>query len=203
MNRKAIIYVHGKGGCADEAGHYSSLFPDSDVLGFDYHSATPWEAKEEFTAYFDEISKRYASVQLIANSIGAYFSMNALNSGCIERAYFISPIVNMQKLICDMMLWAGVTEEQLKEKGTVETAFGETLSWEYLSWVRNNQLIWDVPTAILRGGGDNLQSDETIREFAVKTGAEITVMENGEHWFHTEEQMAFLDAWIKQVAAAL
>ncbi len=27
-------------------------------------------------------------------------------------------------------------------------------------------------------------------------GAELTVMPNGEHWFHTEEQMQFLDRWI-------
>lgn len=27
--------------------------------------------------------------------------------------------------------------------------------------------------------------------------AQLTVMQNGEHWFHTEEQMRFLDNWIK------
>jgi len=27
-------------------------------------------------------------------------------------------------------------------------------------------------------------------------GAELTVMEEGEHWFHTDEQMRFLDNWI-------
>ena len=26
--------------------------------------------------------------------------------------------------------------------------------------------------------------------------ASLTVMPEGEHWFHTEEQMAFLDNWI-------
>ena len=26
--------------------------------------------------------------------------------------------------------------------------------------------------------------------------ATLTVMEGGEHWFHTEEQMDFLDRWI-------
>jgi len=26
----------------------------------------------------------------------------------------------------------------------------------------------------------------------------LTVMKGGEHWFHTKEQMAFLDAWIKR-----
>ena len=29
-------------------------------------------------------------------------------------------------------------------------------------------------------------------------GATLTVMENGEHWFHTKEQMDFLSDWIKQ-----
>lgn len=29
-------------------------------------------------------------------------------------------------------------------------------------------------------------------------GASLTVMENGEHWFHTEEQMRFLDNWIQR-----
>jgi len=24
----------------------------------------------------------------------------------------------------------------------------------------------------------------------------VAVMKNGEHWFHTDEQMAFLDEWI-------
>ena len=26
----------------------------------------------------------------------------------------------------------------------------------------------------------------------------LTVMEGGDHWFHTEEQMCFLDEWIKR-----
>ena len=26
----------------------------------------------------------------------------------------------------------------------------------------------------------------------------LSFMENGEHWFHTEEQMAVLDAWLRQ-----
>jgi len=29
-------------------------------------------------------------------------------------------------------------------------------------------------------------------------GAELTVMEDGEHWFHTGGQMRFLDEWIRQ-----
>ena len=113
-----------------------------------------------------------------------------------SRAYFISPIVNMEKLICDMMAWARVTEAELKLKGVVHTAFGEDLSWEYLRYVRTHPIDWTVPTQILYGSRDNLTALETISDFAEKHNALLTVMENGEHWFHTEEQMRFLDEWI-------
>ena len=53
-----------------------------------------------------------------------------------------------------------------------------------------------IPTCILYGGNDHLTSQETISEFADRIGATLTVMEAGEHWFHTEEQMKVLDHWI-------
>ena len=43
---KTIIYIHGKGGNAEEAIHYKPLFGNCDVIGFDYESQTPWEARE-------------------------------------------------------------------------------------------------------------------------------------------------------------
>ncbi len=49
---------------------------------------------------------------------------------------------------------------------------------------------------ILYGSRDNLTSLETITAFAKAHGAELTVMEDWEHWFHTDEQMRFLDNWI-------
>lgn len=198
MKEKAVIYIHGKGGNAAEADHYKKLFPQYEVIGFDYLSQTPWEAIEEFPGFVDEINKCHRSIILIANSIGAYFAMNALGKAQIEKAYFISPIVNMEKLITDMMQWAGVTEADLKEQGSIETDFGETLSWEYLSWVRNHSVSWNVPTSILYGSADNMQDMDTIQLFADNNGADLTVMENGEHWFHTEEQMEFLDMWLSK-----
>ena len=42
--KQTVIYVHGKGGNAQEATHYAPLFPESEVLGFDYRAQTPWEA---------------------------------------------------------------------------------------------------------------------------------------------------------------
>lgn len=194
--KRLVIYVHGKGGSIEEAKHYQMLFSDSDVIGFDYKSQFPWEAKSEFSDFFDLSSKGYASVILIANSIGAYLSMNALAKKKISQAFFISPIVNMEKLITDMMQWSNVTESQLQQKGEIPTTFGETLSWEYLCYVRKNQIEWNIPTFILYGEKDNLTSLATISDFASKTGATLTVMKNGKHWFHTDEQMNFVDDWI-------
>ena len=113
---KAVIYIHGKGGDAEEALHYKSLFSDCDVIGLDYTAQFPWEAKEEFPLLFNSIYRNYKTVEVIANSIGAYFAINALSNQQIEKAYFISPIVDMERLIADMMIWANVTEDELKEK---------------------------------------------------------------------------------------
>ena len=196
--KKGMIYIHGKGGNVGEADHYKALFPEYYVIGFDYKSETPWDAKEEFIPFYTSFCKEHDMVSMIANSIGAFFSLYAFGDRKIEKAYFISPVVNMEKLILDMMQRANIAEENLKEQGHIETAFGETLSWEYLSWVRNHPISWDIPTRILYGSKDHLQSIDTIRSFAEQIGAEVTVMKDGEHWFHTAEQMAFLDNWISK-----
>lgn len=196
---KGIIYIHGKGGSIEEAEHYKLLFKNYDVIGFDYVSQSPWEAKDEFSNFFDSICRDYQSVMVIANSIGAFFTMNSLFDKRIEKAFFISPIVNMEMLIQDRMMWAGVTEEELREKGEIETTFGETLSWKYLCYVREHPVVWTIPTHILYGEKDNLTSYETMSKFANQNKATLTVMKNGEHWFHTEEQMKYLDHWIEEL----
>lgn len=193
---KVILYIHGKGGSAKEADHYIDVFPGIDVIGYDYQSETPWDAKIEFENKINEISQEYVHILVVANSIGAYFLMNADIQKSIEKAYFISPIVNMERLILDMMTWANVSESKLQEKKEIVTAFGEVLSWEYLTYVRNNPIQWSVPTHILYGEKDTLTSTETLNQFVSQSNSDITIMPQGEHWFHTSEQMEFLDRWI-------
>ena len=195
--KRLVIYIHGKGGNSGEAEHYRPLFDGSDVIGFDYVSNAPQSAKKEFSEYFDKVSAGYDSVILIANSIGAFFAMCSLSEKKIDRALLISPIVDMEKLISDMMMWAGVTEEELSERGEISTEFGEVLSYKYLCYVRDNPVMWNVPTYILYGERDNLTAFVTISEFAERINAPLTVMKDGEHWFHTEEQMKFLDEWVR------
>ena len=194
--KKLILYIHGKGGCAGESEHYKLLFPECEVIGLDYQTFTPWETGKEIRETVIKLNAKYDSIVLIVNSIGAYFSMNAGIDVMIRSAYFISPIVDMERLILNMMSWANVSDKELEEKGVIPTSFGEDLSWEYLCYVREHPVCWTVPTRILYGSRDNLTSYETISAFAETHGAELTVMEEGEHWFHTDEQMRFLDNWV-------
>ena len=196
--KELVLYIHGKGGSAAECEHYKPLFPNREVLGLDYRTFTPWETGAEIHAAADKLKSEYKSIILIANSIGAFFSMNAVIDNLICRAYFISPIVDMEKLIVHMMLWANVTEADLKAKGVIHTDFGEDLSWKYLCYVREHPIRWKVPTKILYGEKDTMTSETTIRAFAREHKAELTVLAHGEHWFHTDEQMQFLDKWIKR-----
>ena len=192
-----ILYIHGKGGSAAEAEHYKAIFPGVAVIGLDYKTCSPWETGREITDCVKKLKRQYDDVVLVANSIGAFFSMNGELDGLVNKAYFISPIVDMEKLIKDMMAWANVTEAELQAKGTISTEFGADLSWEYLNYVRTHPFSWNVPTRILYGREDKLTSLATMEKFAEMHSAQLTVMEKGEHWFHTEEQMKFLDDWMR------
>lgn len=189
--KKAVIYVHGQGGNSEESKHYEKLFPDASVIGIEYTSQTPWDARTEFKSIYEKIRREYDEISVIANSIGAYFVIHSLADEDIEKAYFISPVVDMENLIMNMMEYSSVTEDELKRKGSIGN-----LSWEYLSWVRENPIHWEKKTSVLYGAMDNLQSLESISAFAEKAGAHLCIMEDGEHWFHTKEQMDFVDRWI-------
>ena len=171
---KVVLYIHGQGGSASESCHFKSLFPECEVLGMDYQTFSPWETGEEIRAAVLDLSRRYADIILIANSIGAYFSLIAGIDRVVRKAFFISPVVDM------------------------ENVNGIELDSEWFSYVRSHPVEWVVPTHVLYGSMDNLIPFKSVREFADRHSASLTVIENGEHWFHTEEQMKFLDEWINR-----
>ena len=198
MSDKALVYIHGKGGTASDSEYFKPLFPEYDIYGFDYISENPWEAESEYKDYFLRLSEKYSSITVFASSIGAYFLMNSDVDSLIKKAFFVSPIVDMERLIQDMMNRANVSDEELSKKNIIQVSSDEVLSWDYLVWVRNHPIVWRVPTHILYGEKDHFQSIETITEFAGSVGANLTVMTNGEHWFHTDEQNEFRLNWIKK-----
>ena len=198
--KNVVIYIHGKYGTVEEAEYYKKFFNEADIIGFEYTSEYPWDFQKEFSNFINNIYTKYKKISIIANSIGAYFTMLSLTNKNIEKAFFISPIVDMEKLITDMMVSENITEEELYKKKKIKTSFGETLSWDYLTFARKNPIEWNIPTYILYGENDDLTSYETILNFTNKSKANLTIMKGGEHWFHTDEQIEFLNNWIKNLA---
>ena len=203
---KIYLFLHGKCGYKEEAEAFAKMAcaAQYQVLSIDLpgHGArketqdacNPWTVVPELKMVMSYLTSRWEGISIRANSIGAYFAMLAFEN--IQKALFVSPIVDMEKLILDMMSWAGVQECTLKEKGEIPTKFGETLSWRYLTYVREHAIHnWHCPVCILYGGKDHMTSRETVRAFARKYGAALTVMEQGEHWLHTSEQLAVLTSW--------
>ena len=206
-----FLYIHGKMGCKEEAARFAeTVCPRGyQVLSIDLpghgertgemERFVPWEVVPELQAVCAFAQQRWKKISLYGSSIGAYFSLLAFRDVKLEKSLFVSPILDMEKLIRDMMGWAGVTREQLKAAGEIPTAFGETLSWEDLTYAMENRITkWDSPTAILYAGQDHLTAWKTVDDFAQRFGCTVTVMENGEHWFHTEEQLSVLDAWLQK-----
>ena len=196
---KAVVYVHGRGGRAEDAERFEHIFPGCLVTGFDYSSDTPWDAEREFPPFFESLSDRYGPVILIAESIGAYFSILSLKGCKIGKALLISPVTDMERLILSMLKAAGEDEEDLRRKKEIPTSFGETLSWEYLSYARRHPPGRIAPTEILYGENDAMVPYGDVESYALRADAGITVMKGGEHWFHTDEQLRFEEEWIRKI----
>lgn len=210
---RGYLFVHGKHGCKEEARDFAEIVCPRgwQVLSIDLpeHGARrggagtfdPWHTVPELRAVMAYARQRWKRTALRATSIGAWFSMLAFDAEPPERSLFLSPVLDMAALIRTMMGWAGVTEAELEARGEIPTEFGETLSWRYFQYAKAHPIeAWPVPTAILYAGGDSLTSRRTVEAFTARFHCDLTVMENGEHWFHTEEQLAELRRWTERTA---
>ena len=203
---RGYLFLHGQMGRKEEAEAFAQVACPKgyQVLAIDLpahgerqnreEELLPWMAVPDIRAALDWAGHHWKTILLRANSIGAYFAMLAFDAP--SRALLVSPILDMENLILTMMGWAGVTEEQLQEQGEIVASFGQTLSWKYLCWVREHPVHnWTCPIRILYGSRDNMTSRRTMDGFVRQHDAKLTVMEGGEHWFHTPGQLAALREW--------
>lgn len=102
-HNSCIIYIHGLYGSASESDFYSFYTNKHDVIGLDYKDGNPWEIRNKIINEFSEISKKYKTIYVVANSIGAFYTYSYLYNFKIEKAFFISPFVNMKQMIEKMM----------------------------------------------------------------------------------------------------
>lgn len=202
------LFLHGKQDRKEEGLDFAELACPKgwQVLSIDMpehgqrqgspEKLVPWTVAPELKAVMNYARSRWPQVALRANSIGAWFAMQAFAIAPPVRSLFVSPILDMAELIRSMMGWAGVTEADLEARGEIATAFGETLSWRYWQYALDHPITrWDSPTAVLYGGADNLTPRRTAEAFVARFHADLTAMEDGEHWFHPPEQLDVLRRW--------
>lgn len=147
----------------------------------------------------DYVQRNWDEIYLYGNSLGAYFSLLAYKDYNIKKCLFLSPLLDMERVIQNMMKGSNVNEQELKEKREIPTPMGETLYWECYCYAREHPVDkWDIPTAILYGSEDDRIEREGVEKFAKKFSCDLTVLEGGEHWFHTERQLFFLDKWLEE-----
>ena len=132
--------------------------------------------------------------------MGAYFSFLAYKNEDIDNCLFLSPVVNMKVVIDNMMTWSNVTEDMLEEKQEIKTNFGAVLYWDYYEFVKENPIkIWNKKTSILYGNKDNMQDEVLIKDFANRFNCNLSIVENCEHYFHTEEQLNLYEKWLSKI----
>lgn len=141
-------------------------------------------------------------ISLFACSMGAYFSLLAYKDEPIKQVVFLSPVVDMKRIIDNMMKWFQVTKEQLEQKQEIATPIGQTLYWDYYCYVKDNPIVkWNFNTSILYGLKDELCEKDYILDFSHKFQCSLEIMEDGEHYFHTEKQLAYFLNWIDRLSA--
>ena len=203
---RGYLFLHGQMGRKEEAEAFAQVVcpKGMEVLSIDLpghgerqdrgEELLPWIAVEEIQAALEWAKHRWKAVSLRATSIGVYFALVAFDAP--ERALLVSPVLNMEELILSLLHQAGVTEEQLCQRGKIMGPLGQSMSWEYLCWVREHPIRrWNCPIRILWGPEDTVTSRRTLDSYIHYCGAWLTVVEGAEHWLHTPWELAVLRGW--------
>lgn len=209
-SQRLFIYIHGQGGNKEEAAAFSEIvckrglqvlsidLPEHGQRKAEINTFDPWHIVPELKLVISYAKDHWEKISLYASSIGAWFSMLSFYDETLEKCLFLSPVVDMKQLISKMMNWANVSEVQLQQERTILTDFGQTLSWKYWEYSLEHPITkWAFPTQILYGENDSLIDRDSIENFAHKFKCSLTVMKNGEHWFHTPKQLEVLEDWVK------
>ena len=205
---QVCLFLHGQSGHKEEGERFAQIANPKgwQVVAIDLpqhgqrqggaEPFLPWVVVPELEQVWQELQGRWKRIALRANSIGVWLAMLALAGKPVDTCLFVSPVVDMENLIQTMMTWAGVTEERLEREREIPTDFGQTLSWDYLKYVRQHPVhALSAHTNILYGDQDNLVPQPVVECFARAEGAHLTVYPGGEHWFHTPEQMKVMGTW--------
>lgn len=166
----------------------------------DKYECNPQNCIADLLAVYSYAKAIGKEIYLFACSMGAYFSLLAFHEITIHKSFFLSPVVNMERIIQSMMTSFQVSEQRLKDERKIVLPIGKTLDWDYYQFVKGHpiEFNWDSPIKILYGAKDFLSTSEEIEEFSKKHDAKLTILENAEHYFCSSEQLHSFETWLNE-----
>jgi len=209
---KVIIAVHGDmsnkedtviellAGTAISKGYSVLSFdlPEHGERKYDSYACNPPNCIADLEVVYSYAKSIGAEIYLFACSLGAYFSLLAFHNRSIQKSFFLSPVVNMEHIIQNMMAGFNISEEQLKSERRIPLPIGKIVDWDYYCYVRQHPVTfrWDFPTVILYGSKDIVSAREDVELFTEKYCAQLTVLEDAEHYFYSDDQLRSFEIWL-------
>ena len=104
----------------------------------------------------------------------------------------------MAYLIKQMMIWFGISEERLFKEKEVNTPI-DVMTWDYYQFVIEHPIQkWYIPTSILYGGKDNLQSLDVMQRFCEQFSVKLTISSESEHPLMEEKDREIVKRWLEE-----
>lgn len=154
---------------------------------------------EDLKKIMEFAKKHWDSISIMATSIGVYFSLLAYKKEKLEQSLFLSPLVDMNSMIKNMMKSFDITEERLFREKEIVTPIGQVLYWDYYQYVKNNPITdWNHPTAILYGKRDTICEYSAVSSFATQFNCNLEISEHSEHYFHTNNDYEIYKNWLSK-----
>ncbi len=178
---KVFLFVHGHGGNKEEAQAFAEVVNPLgyQVIGIDLPvMEMPEIVMDLLSDVTQYLKQNYRSINVRANSIGCWFSMLAFQQVGLDKALFVSPLLDMKTFIdC-----ADYKDDR------------------YYEWVVSHPIVrWDAETFILRPRRDAVVAEMVYDSFLSQHPCQMEIVGNGEHWFHTAEQLEILRQWEKKI----
>ena len=209
-SKKVYIYLHGKMGCKENAKHFAdiAIARGYQVISFDLpehgerknedYPIMAWNSVKDLKCISNYVISNWKDISLYACSLGAYFSLLAYKDINFKKCLFQCPLLNMEKLIENMMKWFNVTEEQLKREKEVATPMNEILYYDYWIYSKENPVdIWCSKTYLLYPSKDALTERSTIDDFVNRNSVQLTILDGAEHYFTEDKYLEQLEVWLK------
>ena len=158
---------------------------------------TPMDASPEVRAFARLARSQSTEVSLLANSIGAYFSLCDTPPGTFERAWMVSPLLDLEYYIRDIMAEYSVTDEQLEAQTVIDTPRG-VLERSYLRFVEEHPARLNAPSWMIRGDQDEMVPLSALSRFVGAPGVELVQVEGGQHFLGQPPHLDTVVAWFEE-----